>query len=328
MNMSPAAGPRADQPAKAMEWKKFLFLLSLILFPEIALARSWVLDQLHQAHRKHGHVQYQFGGCDDSKMDCSCFVQRVFQDTFSQRLPRTTLGQTRYFRESLLPLRRDIRRLGPATLCPGDIIYTYRGSAWETASRHVAIYFNRGLILHSASRVGVEIQPLDVIRHHRLHGVVRLFECRAGSEPKPGQSAPRRDSSREARQDDARTKALKQDLRQRVHRFFVTWQEKNRESFSSLWSERAVQWRQNGASSESVLSDWNRSFEDLGGRQWIYSVRGLQARDRMAFVEVETEQVCPSTRRRDCGKTTQTFIWQLGQDDQWRIVQHEIGAAD
>jgi lipoprotein Spr len=142
------------------------------------IAQETTQSHLEQVYRHRQHVKYRYGGCTETLMDCSCFVQRTFRDAFGLNLPRSTLRQANYFKKELVPGLRSMRQLGPASLCPGDLIYTYRKGSWPTSSRHVAIYFGDGKILHSARRVGVVKQPLGVLSHHQLHGVVRLFECR------------------------------------------------------------------------------------------------------------------------------------------------------
>ena len=321
--------------AVPIRWSEGQVLTSLLfaglVLVDTAMASPPVVDQLREVHRRRQNVGYVFGGCDETTMDCSCFVQTAFEEAFGRKLPRSTLSQTRYFEGELLPRLDDIHRLMPETLCPGDLIYTFRGDHWETASRHVAIYYQNGTILHSARGVGVIIQPLDVLSHHRLHGVVRLFECRGptvdsagtrSTEPSRATRLPSRSGDDPA---DARSKKV---VRHLVDDFFRAWFDNDRKTFASLWGEKALQWRKSRSGGESSeLADWRRTFDDLVGRRWRYSLSELQIRGGTAYVEVDTEHPCPSGGLRGCGKTVQTFVWRLGPAGRWRIVQHEIGSA-
>lgn len=298
---------------------------------EAVVASGGVVERLQEVHRQRRDVRYAFGGCDDLRMDCSCFVQTAFEDAFGRRLPRTTLSQTRFFESELLPRLTDIRRLAPATLCPGDLIYTFRGDRWETAPRHVAIYYQDGRILHSASGLGVGVQSLDVLSHHKLHGVVRLFECRDPG-PNSGSKQPEPPSPTRGPlpgPNNALAEAESQKaVRQLVDDLFQAWFRRDRRTFASLWGEGALQWRQGSAGDESsVLSDWRKTFDELAGRRWRYGIRELQTRGDTAFVEVGTEYPCLAPEQGICSSQIQTFVWRLGADGGWRIVQHELGSA-
>lgn len=250
-------------------------------------------------------------------MDCSCFVQQTFDDAFDLEIPRSTLLQDRFLRADLVPGLDSARQLQPGRLCPGDLLYTYRGDAWETAARHVSIYYGQGRILHASRGLGVVIQDLRVLSHHRLRGVARLFECR-----RPARLGPRpRLASRPG------TPLEQRSLRSTVDRFFAAWTARNRSEFGAFWTADALQWRKSlRGDGTSEFSSWRQTFAELAGRPWIYSVRRLQVRDRAGFVEVATERPCFSAPGGRCDATVQTFVWRLEQG-RWRIVQHELGTA-
>ena len=298
-----------------------------VLFPafiETARADVPIRQRLQEVHDQRQQVSYAFGGCDEWRMDCSCFVQTTFADEFGVALPRSTLSQVRYLQRSLISGFGNVANLRPEALCPGDLIYTYRGDSWRTSSRHVAISLGNGEILHAARGVGVSIQPLRVLGHHRLRGVVRLFDCRAGASTPP----PRSQDLAQDVPDRTRSEENLQRLRGLIHEVFVAWEDRDRQALDRLWASSAMQWRtSSGSGGFSEPTDWSRSLRQLGGRKWRYWVHRLDVRGQVAFVEVASELLCTGSSRSECGRMDQTFIWHREADGRWRIGQHEIGAA-
>jgi cell wall-associated NlpC family hydrolase len=91
-------------------------------------------------------VRHRLGGVDRSGIDCSAFVQMVYEQQFGVRLPRTT---------------RQLRAIGQAVgteeLTPGDLLF-FRP---DTYPRHVGIYLGSGRFVHVSARKGVMVSRLD-----------------------------------------------------------------------------------------------------------------------------------------------------------------------
>lgn len=85
------------------------------------------------------------GGSSARGMDCSAYVQRVFDDAFATRLPRTTDQQVREGR----PVSRN-------ELQPGDLVF-FR----PRKTQHVGIYLGDGEFTHASSSSGVTVSRMD-----------------------------------------------------------------------------------------------------------------------------------------------------------------------
>ncbi len=89
---------------------------------------------------------YQFGAKDLYRMDCSAFVQRVFEVN-GIRLPRSTAEQSRVGVQ-----------VGLEDLKPGDLLFftTYR-----PGPSHVGIYIGNGRFVHASEKTGITINRID-----------------------------------------------------------------------------------------------------------------------------------------------------------------------
>lgn len=89
---------------------------------------------------------YQFGANELYRMDCSAFVQRVFQVN-GIRLPRSTAEQSR------VGVQVEVKNL-----MPGDLVFftTYR-----PGPSHVGIYIGNGRFVHASERNGITINRMD-----------------------------------------------------------------------------------------------------------------------------------------------------------------------
>lgn len=86
------------------------------------------------------------GGRDRNGIDCSGFVQRVFDDLFSVKLPRTT--------ESLV---RTGTTVSSQELRTGDLVFFHP----PNKIRHVGIYLSKGEFAHASTTKGVTISKLN-----------------------------------------------------------------------------------------------------------------------------------------------------------------------
>jgi cell wall-associated NlpC family hydrolase len=92
---------------------------------------------------------YYFGGMTDRGIDCTAFVQRVFQETNKIMLPRTAAEQY------TLGMKVD----DMSKLKFGDMIFFHtRRSVYAS---HVGIYLGDNLFAHASSRYGVTVSSLQ-----------------------------------------------------------------------------------------------------------------------------------------------------------------------
>ena len=89
---------------------------------------------------------HQMGGTTRQGVDCSAFVQRLYQDVFNQRIPRTTYLQVR----SGQSVEKDLLRTG-------DLVFF----KYPSKGRHVGIYLDQGEFTHASTSKGVTISSLE-----------------------------------------------------------------------------------------------------------------------------------------------------------------------
>ncbi|MBS1783342.1 MAG: C40 family peptidase [Bacteroidetes bacterium] len=93
-------------------------------------------------------VRYQLGGSNLNGIDCSAFVQRLYEQVFCANLVRTAMEQFHNCR-----LLKDT-----ANLKEGDLVFFHtRGRKRIT---HVGIYLANGFFVHASSSQGVMISSL------------------------------------------------------------------------------------------------------------------------------------------------------------------------
>lgn len=93
-------------------------------------------------------VRYKYGGNSKHGIDCSAFVQRVYEEVFGMSLLRTAMNQASMTR--LLWSREFCKE--------GDLIFfNTRGSQIS----HVGIYLMNNFFVHASSSQGIMISSLD-----------------------------------------------------------------------------------------------------------------------------------------------------------------------
>lgn len=117
-------------------------ILGLLLMVSVGLSsENIVLTALTYMERP-----YKFGANGIYQMDCSAFVQRVFQVN-GIKLPRTTEEQA---------------RMGvPVSLTnikPGDLLFF---STYKKGPSHVGIYIGNGKMVHASRSKGVTVDRID-----------------------------------------------------------------------------------------------------------------------------------------------------------------------
>ncbi len=104
-----------------------------------------VVIQLKEAHREWEGTPYILGGTGIGGLDCSAFIQIVFQDYFGVELPRNTRQQ---LQEGESVRRNQIR--------PGDLIFFRTGRNLM----HVGIAMEDGDFVHASVSSGVMISNI------------------------------------------------------------------------------------------------------------------------------------------------------------------------
>lgn len=102
-------------------------------------------DILQLAYNDWKGIPYVLGGSGYNGIDCSAFMQVVFEDYFSVILPRTTLEQMEYG----APISK-------RSLSPGDMVFFKTGRR----TYHVGIMMNSTEFLHASTSEGVTISEL------------------------------------------------------------------------------------------------------------------------------------------------------------------------
>ncbi len=91
------------------------------------------------------NVKYKFGGNSKKGIDCSAFTQRIFNEKFDIKIPRTTRTQVKVGKE-----------IKKSELKMGDLVFFKTGKH----DRHVGVYMGDGRFMH-ASIKGVKYTKLN-----------------------------------------------------------------------------------------------------------------------------------------------------------------------
>ena len=91
---------------------------------------------------------YKYGGVDFRGVDCSAFVQSVFQQVFNKKIPRTT---------GLMYQQGNIVR-GGGLVC-GDLVF-FKNVRGRAGVDHVGIYIGNKKFIHASTSRGVVISDL------------------------------------------------------------------------------------------------------------------------------------------------------------------------
>jgi cell wall-associated NlpC family hydrolase len=102
-------------------------------------------SELRTVAESYLKVPYRYGGSTRKGMDCSGFVQQVFDEAYKMRLPRSSAAMARYGKD-----------VDKDELQPGDLVF------FKTLRiNHVGIYMGEGYFIHSQSGLGVTYTRLD-----------------------------------------------------------------------------------------------------------------------------------------------------------------------
>lgn len=115
---------------------------------------------LELAYNDWKGTPYLLGGSGYDGIDCSAFMQVVFEDYFSKQIPRTT-------REQLLA-GREVKKSQAQT---GDLVFFKTGRT----TYHVGVMINRGEFLHASTTNGVKISALSYPYWQETYLVTKRF---------------------------------------------------------------------------------------------------------------------------------------------------------
>jgi lipoprotein Spr len=96
------------------------------------------------------NTPYKWGGADKGGIDCSAFIQKLFQDVYNINIPRTSVDQ--FFTQ-------DVDRFRSVKfLSEGDLVF-FRTEDDKLIS-HVGVYLKNYMFVNSATSKGVSIANL------------------------------------------------------------------------------------------------------------------------------------------------------------------------
>jgi len=108
-------------------------------------------------------VRYKMGGITKKGADCSGFVSKVFQNTLTIQLPRTSREQAKVG-----------ERIDQDELQFGDLVFFYKGGKRHSKRiSHVGIYIGDGNFVHSSRRKGVGVDALSKGYYSQRFAVAR-----------------------------------------------------------------------------------------------------------------------------------------------------------
>lgn len=109
-------------------------------------AEALLLQNLRSEIKAWLGTPYQWGGDDRNGVDCSAFVQNVYEDALGVRIARTTAQQ-----------QNEGSTVSRSALEPGDLVFFHTPKRTD----HVGIYLGRGDFAHASSSRGVMISNLS-----------------------------------------------------------------------------------------------------------------------------------------------------------------------
>lgn len=90
---------------------------------------------------------HKLGSCTKSAIDCSCFIQQLFQEVYQYKLPRTAAE-----------MHKASKKIDEANLHEGDLVF-FKINATKVS--HVGVYLKNGWFAHVSTTKGVMINNLS-----------------------------------------------------------------------------------------------------------------------------------------------------------------------
>jgi lipoprotein Spr len=128
-------------------------------------SRPTVEIRLRAAVRQWVGTPHRMGGTQRNGIDCSGFVQRIFGDLFSIKLPRSTALQVHTGKAVTLQHLR-----------PGDLVFFHP----PHKVRHVGIYLGSGEFAHASTSKGVTISRLSTAYWRHAYWTARRIPTISG----------------------------------------------------------------------------------------------------------------------------------------------------
>ncbi len=128
-------------------------------------AQFTIEQRLRSEVRQWRGTPHRMGGTRQNGVDCSGFVQRIFNDLFKVKLPRSTALQVHSGKA--VPVDR---------LRPGDLVFFHP----PHKVRHVGIYLGRGEFAHASTSRGVTISRMDTAYWRNAYWTARRISAIAG----------------------------------------------------------------------------------------------------------------------------------------------------
>ncbi|MEJ2154461.1 MAG: NlpC/P60 family protein [Desulfobacteraceae bacterium] len=133
--------------------------------PPKRISRPTVEQRLRAKARQWEGTPHRMGGTQRSGVDCSGFVQRIFDDLFNIKLPRATARQVRTGNAVAIHQLR-----------PGDLVFFHP----PDKVRHVGIYLGQGEFVHASTSKGVTISRLNTPYWRNAYWTARRIPAVSG----------------------------------------------------------------------------------------------------------------------------------------------------
>ncbi len=118
----------------------FMLLLSSCSSTKVAKQEETVEQKLTKQYNQYKGTKYKYGGIDRRGFDCSGFTQKVYENAFQIKLPRTTEG-----------IEKVGKKVSKNKLKPGDLVFFKPSRKYK----HVGIYMGDDFFIHSSTSKGV-----------------------------------------------------------------------------------------------------------------------------------------------------------------------------
>lgn len=117
-------------------------------------------ENLYYSYKKWKGTPYLWGGETKFGIDCSAFMQRIYEEVYEFRIPRTTVEQMEVGKNPGYQNRKT-----------GDLIFFKTGP--ETF--HVGVYYENDNFFHSSSTFGVTMSNLNEDYWKKTYLKIRRF---------------------------------------------------------------------------------------------------------------------------------------------------------
>ncbi len=121
-------------------WFLLLVLTILSSCSASKVSNNTVEQKLAKQYSLYKGTRYKYGGDNKSGFDCSGFTQKVYDNAFQIKLPRTTKEMSKIG-----------NKVSKNKLKPGDLVFFKPSRKYK----HVGIYMGDNMFMHSSTSKGV-----------------------------------------------------------------------------------------------------------------------------------------------------------------------------